>query len=79
LTLADVLPQRDDELDRAEDRAVLDRLLRCIPARDREALRLRFEEDLTQAEVGERLGISQMQVSRILRRALVRMRSARAR
>jgi RNA polymerase sigma-B factor len=79
VTLADVLPQRDDELDRAEDRAVLDRLLRCIPARDREALRLRFEEDLTQAEVGERLGISQMQVSRILRRALVRMRSARAR
>jgi RNA polymerase sigma-B factor len=74
-TLGDVLPQPDDGLDRAEDRAVLDRLLRRVTERDREALRLRFEEDLTQAEIGERLGISQMQVSRILRRALARLRA----
>jgi RNA polymerase sigma-B factor len=74
-TLGDLLPQPDDGLERAEARAVLDRLLRRICDRDREALRLRFEEDLTQAEIGERLGISQMQVSRILRRALARLRA----
>jgi DNA-directed RNA polymerase specialized sigma24 family protein len=38
--------------------------------REREAVRLRFEDDLTQTEIGARLGLSQMQISRILRRAL---------
>jgi RNA polymerase sigma-B factor len=74
-TLADVLPQADEGLDRAEDRAVLARMLRRVCDRDREALRLRFEDDLTQAEIGARLGISQMQVSRILRRAIARLRA----
>ena len=44
--------------------------------RDRLALHLRFVEDLTQAEIGERLGVSQMQVSRILRRCLTELREA---
>ncbi|HEU4977300.1 MAG TPA: SigB/SigF/SigG family RNA polymerase sigma factor [Solirubrobacteraceae bacterium] len=74
--LGDLLPAPGDELDRAEDRAVLDRLLRRVCERDREALRMRFEEDLTQSEIGARLGISQMQVSRILRRALERLRAS---
>ena len=46
-----------------------------ITPREREVLRLRFDEDLTQAEIGERIGISQMQVSRIIRQALGRLRS----
>jgi RNA polymerase sigma-B factor len=37
-------------------------------------LRLRFGEDLTQAEIGERIGVSQMQVSRLIRQALARLR-----
>ena len=53
----------EDGFARAEDRATLDRLLRGRPPREREVLRLRFEEDLTQAEIGERIGVSQMQVS----------------
>ena len=44
--------------------------------RDREVLRLRFVEDLTQAEIGERIGVSQMQISRIIRQSLARLRSA---
>ena len=44
--------------------------------REREILRLRFVEDLTQSQIGERIGVSQMQVSRILRAALTRMRAA---
>ena len=43
--------------------------------REREVLRLRFEEDLTQAEIGERIGVSQMQVSRIIRQSLSRLRT----
>ena len=43
--------------------------------REREVVRLRFEEDLTQAEIGERIGVSQMQVSRVLRQAIARLRT----
>ena len=49
--------------------------MRVITPREREVLRLRFAEDLTQAEIGEQVGVSQMQVSRILRQAVTRLRS----
>jgi RNA polymerase sigma-B factor len=49
--------------------------MRSITPREREVLRLRFEEDLTQAEIGERIGVSQMQVSRIIRQSIARLRS----
>ena len=45
-------------------------LLRRLPDREREAVELRFREELTQAEIGQRIGVSQMHVSRLLRRAL---------
>ena len=44
--------------------------------REREVLRLRFVEDLTQAEIGARIGVSQMQVSRLIRQSLARLRTA---
>ena len=46
----------------------------CCRERDREVLRLRFAEDLTQTEISTRIGVSQMQVSRIIRQALARLR-----
>jgi RNA polymerase sigma-B factor len=49
-------------------------LLDCLPERDRIAVELRFRGDLLQHEIAELLGISQMQVSRIISRALVTMR-----
>jgi RNA polymerase sigma-B factor len=58
----------------AEHRATLDRLLSAVGPREREVLRLRFSEDLTQAEIGERIGVSQMQVSRLIRQAVARLR-----
>jgi RNA polymerase sigma-B factor len=64
----------DPGLGRAEQRALLDDLVRALPRRERELLRLRFEEDLTQSEIGERLGLSQMHVSRLLRHSLERLR-----
>ncbi len=60
--------------ERAEQRALLAGLLRHVPPRDRAAVCLYFEGDLTQADIGERLGVSQMQVSRILERSLARLR-----
>jgi RNA polymerase sigma-B factor len=65
----------DDGYDRAEWRGTLARGVRALPERDRQILRLRFEEELTQAEIAELIGVSQMHVSRLLRRALDRLRA----
>ncbi len=75
-TLGDQMGRDEQGFGLAEDRATLDRLLGTVTAREREVLRLRFEEDLTQAEIGERIGVSQMQVSRIIRQSLGRLRAA---
>ena len=75
-TLADQMGTTESGFGLAEDRATLSRLLGTVTAREREVLRLRFEEDLTQAEIGERIGVSQMQVSRIIRQSLRRLRAA---
>jgi RNA polymerase sigma-B factor len=74
LTLGDTLGVEDPELVRAEQRAALDDLLKTVPARAREMVRLRFEEDMTQAEIGAVFGVSQMQVSRILRQTVSQLR-----
>ena len=60
----------------AEDRATLAALSRTLTRRERLILSLRFDEDLTQAEIGARVGISQMHVSRIVRGAIDRLRIA---
>jgi RNA polymerase sigma-B factor len=57
----------------AEDAATLSRLLSSLDRREREVLRLRFEEDLSQAEIAGRVGRSQMHVSRVIRRAIARL------
>jgi RNA polymerase sigma-B factor len=74
-SLADVLGIQEGGFERAEERATLAPLLAHISSRERLVLRLRFGEDLTQTEIGERMGVSQMQVSRILRQALIRLRA----
>jgi RNA polymerase sigma-B factor len=76
VTLGDTLGHDDAGFELAEHRATLDRLLSTISPREREVLRLRFEEDLTQAEIGEQVGVSQMQVSRLIRQAVSRLRAA---
>ncbi|MDQ3647743.1 MAG: SigB/SigF/SigG family RNA polymerase sigma factor [Actinomycetota bacterium] len=50
--------------------------VKALPEREREILRLRFVDDLTQREIGERVGVSQMHVSRLLRRALDKVHAA---
>jgi RNA polymerase sigma-B factor len=75
-TLGDTVGTEEQGYNLAENRATLDRLLQTITPREREVLRLRFEEDLTQAEIGERIGVSQMQVSRLIRQSVTRLRAA---
>jgi RNA polymerase sigma-B factor len=73
-TLADAVGAQDPELARAEMRALLDSAFDVLSPRDREVLRLRFEEDLTQSEIAREIGVSQMQVSRLIRQSLGRLR-----
>ena len=56
----------------AEDAATVERLMAVLGDREREVLRLRFAEDLTQSEIGLRVGVSQMHVSRLIRQAVSR-------
>ena len=66
----------DDGYARAEDRAQLVSLLRALSPQDAEIVLLRFHDELTQDAIARRVGVSQMHVSRVLRRSLVRMRDA---
>ncbi len=76
-TLADLLGEPDDELSRVEAGVMLDQLAEVtLSERDRVVLRLRFEHDLLQREIADRIGVSQMQVSRILRDAMDRLQDA---
>jgi RNA polymerase sigma-B factor len=68
----------DDALERVEYHAVLERTMRALPERERLLLHLRFSEDLSQSEIARRVGVSQMHVSRLLRRAVGRLQAAAA-
>jgi RNA polymerase sigma-B factor len=65
----------DHSLELVEQRATLLRGLQSLDRRDSHILYMRFFEDMTQAEIAQRLGVSQMHVSRLLRRALERSRA----
>jgi RNA polymerase sigma-B factor len=72
-TVGDLIGRIDYEYERVEARATIERLTAILDQRSREILRLRFENDLLQSEIAERVGISQMHVSRILRSSLERL------
>jgi len=69
-TLGELIGTDDDGFELAERQADVGPLLRALPRRDREVLFLRFARDMTQSEIAERIGCSQMQISRILRRTI---------
>ncbi len=73
-TLGDRLAADDDEFGASEARHLLQPVLARLAPRDRLVLRLRFAEGLTQREVGERIGVTQMQVSRIIARLMGQLR-----
>ncbi|MFF8600585.1 RNA polymerase sigma factor SigF [Streptomyces sp. NPDC015232] len=73
-TLADRLGYEDHGLEGIEYVESLKPLIASLPPRERRILSLRFTAGLTQSEIGEELGISQMHVSRLLARTLARLR-----
>jgi RNA polymerase sigma-B factor len=70
----ETIGSEDEEFDRSEDRATLGPALAQLPDREREILKMRFEEGLPQTQIAERVGLSQMHVSRLIRRSLATMR-----
>lgn len=76
-SLGDTVGGEDDEMERAEARAVLVPMLEMLAPRQRQIVYMRFFEGLTQSEIARTLGISQMQVSRLLSRSVSEMRSGR--
>ena len=75
-SLAGEIGTLDDRLEQVENAAALDSLLAVLDDRERTILRLRFQHDLTQAEIAARLGLSQMHISRLIRQAIARVRAA---
>lgn len=72
VTLGDV----DGRLELVEDRATLHTAIAELPRRDADIVAMRFFRDMTQAQIAHRVGLSQMQVSRILSASLERLRAA---
>ncbi len=72
--IADTLGDVDTGLDQIEDRESLRPMLEALPERERTVLVLRFFESMTQTQIAERVGISQMHVSRLLAKSLTRLR-----
>ncbi|GHB43074.1 alternative sigma factor SigF [Flexivirga endophytica] len=75
-TLSDTLGETATDLDRVDDFETLRPLLRNLKSRERLIVRLRFVDNLTQRQIGQRIGVSQMQVSRLLSDILLRLRRA---
>lgn len=74
-TIGELLPGEDRDLDISEARATVLPLVRALPERDRRVVYLRYFEELTQQEIGERIGVGQTQVSRILDHVLEGLRA----
>jgi RNA polymerase sigma-B factor len=74
--MAERIGRNDPGYELVEDREAIEASAGILDDTEREILRLRFEEDLTQSKIAERVGYSQMHVSRILRRALGKLREA---
>jgi RNA polymerase sigma-B factor len=72
VAMGELLGEEDPRIDRATDRIAAGRAIGALSARERRVLALRFGRDMTQSEIGRELGLSQMQISRILRTALER-------
>ena len=77
-SLVDLLGDEDSAYELVESRDAIASTWKALPDVERKVLELRFMHDLTQREIGERIGYSQMHVSRLLRRALDRLETAAA-
>jgi RNA polymerase sigma-B factor len=77
-SLVDLMGDVDSSYDLVESRDAIASTWKALPEVERQVLELRFMRDLTQREIGQQIGYSQMHVSRLLRRALDRLETAAA-
>jgi len=73
-TFADVLGAPDPAMEKVENLHALAPLLERLDERERSIVEMRFGQEMTQSQIGERLGVSQMHVSRLLNRIISRLR-----
>jgi RNA polymerase sigma-B factor len=71
--ITEVIGEEDDRFDLIDHTATIEPILRALPERERKILHMRFAQDMTQAEIAAVVGVSQMQVSRLLRRSIARL------
>ncbi|AVQ33486.1 RNA polymerase sigma factor SigB [Staphylococcus muscae] len=76
VTLLDVMGSQDENYDLTEKRIILERILPILSDREREIIQCTFIEGLSQKETGERVGLSQMHVSRLQRTAIKKLQQA---
>jgi len=74
-TLADTLGDHDHRLAMVEARQTLNPLLAGLAPRERAIIHMRFFENMTQSQIAEQVGVSQMHVSRLLAKSLAQMRT----
>jgi len=75
-TVADGIGEADERFELVEYGASIAPAVKALSHRDRLILHLRFVEDMTQSQIADRIGVSQMQISRLIRRSLARLRAA---
>ncbi|WP_281202112.1 RNA polymerase sigma factor SigF [Nocardia jejuensis] len=73
-SLLDTLGEEESQFDRVEEYVAIRPLLAGLPERERRILTMRFFESMTQTQIAQQMGISQMHVSRILAKTLARLR-----
>ncbi len=73
-TLASILGEHDNGYEHVETDMLIEDALASLTAREQRLLKLRFVDELTQAQIGKQLGVSQMQVSRLLRSTIAKLR-----
>ncbi|WP_324190479.1 RNA polymerase sigma factor SigF [Nocardia cyriacigeorgica] len=78
-SLLDTLGEEESQFDRVEEYVAIRPLLDGLPERERRILTMRFFESMTQTQIAQQMGISQMHVSRILAKTLARLREQSAR
>jgi RNA polymerase sigma-B factor len=76
VSMLELMGLDDEELEHIEIRESIKPLLKALPSREKRILLLRFFKNKTQSEIAAEIGVSQMQVSRLLRRTLGRLRAS---
>lgn len=76
ITLLDIVGNVDDGFEKVNQKMVLEKILHVLTEREKEIIQYTYLENMSQKDVGDRLGISQMHVSRLQRRAITKLQNA---